>query len=219
MSADGLEPLKIRGYAACTGLDYRIKNGIYERIEPGAFAHQHGPVYAALSHDPSRRYAWTGNGSLRLWEDHAGLAFELDVTDRASAWLASRVACNEFRACSIMMKAGSRFTHCTEFGRSVQVMNRIHLDEISLCHSGANPGAACWLDVEEFDDIPAGIRVAWGDWHAGYQAYLKAKAPSRPRTVIISNQGRPSSGKVSVPSSVIALLKAGPPMGWGRWGT
>lgn len=72
---------KIEGYAATFGTEADL-GSIVETITPGAFRDAlTGDVLAMLDHDPTKVLGRTRSGTLRLTEDHRGLAFSLDVPD------------------------------------------------------------------------------------------------------------------------------------------
>ena len=72
---------KLAGYAALFGIEARIGKTT-ETIKPGAFRDslQHDILCLAV-HDQTKVLGRTKSGTLRLSEDHRGLAFELDVPD------------------------------------------------------------------------------------------------------------------------------------------
>lgn len=77
---------KLVGYAARFGVPAPIggPGGFVEEVRAGAFRASlagKGDVLALVDHDPGRLLARTSSGTLRLHEDAAGLAFELDVPD------------------------------------------------------------------------------------------------------------------------------------------
>lgn len=74
---------KLHGYAATFGKEARISR-FTETILPGAFRaslDSGRDILALVDHDMTRLLARTKTGSLRLYEDAKGLAFELDLPD------------------------------------------------------------------------------------------------------------------------------------------
>lgn len=75
---------KLYGYAAVFGAEANIGGGVVETIAPGAFSSSLSDgrdILALVDHDPARVLARTKSGTLRLFEDEKGLAFELSVPD------------------------------------------------------------------------------------------------------------------------------------------
>jgi HK97 family phage prohead protease len=74
---------KLEGYAAT--FDAPAPVGAFtEVVRPGAFGRslaERRDVLALADHDPNRVLARTSSGTLRLAEDHHGLAFVLDLPD------------------------------------------------------------------------------------------------------------------------------------------
>ena len=72
---------RLSGYAATFGAEARIGR-VRETIAPGAFAGAlGGDVLALLDHDPGKVLGRTRSGTLRLFEDAKGLAFDLELPD------------------------------------------------------------------------------------------------------------------------------------------
>lgn len=73
----------VRGYAALFNSETELKPGIFERIAPGAFtsALSVSDIRALQNHNPDHVLGRTKSGTLRVWEDDKGLAFECDLPE------------------------------------------------------------------------------------------------------------------------------------------
>lgn len=71
---------KIAGYAAVFDTPTELWPGFREVVKPGAFSKtiQEADVRALFNHDPNLVLGRNKAGTLRLWEDTRGLAYEID---------------------------------------------------------------------------------------------------------------------------------------------
>lgn len=77
------EGRKLTGYAATFGNETRVLD-FHETIAPGAFAaslRSNPDILALVDHDSGKVLARTKSGSLKLWEDAKGLAYEIALPE------------------------------------------------------------------------------------------------------------------------------------------
>lgn len=77
----------LSGYAAVfydernEGTEYRMFDGVRERIMPGAFDDMRGDYISTFNHDPNQLLGRTEAGTLRFSVDEIGLRYEVDLPD------------------------------------------------------------------------------------------------------------------------------------------
>jgi HK97 family phage prohead protease len=159
--------------------------GMLERIVPGAFDTTRFDVCAVFDHDdrPGRRFGWTRDKSLSVWQDRTGLAFELTMPSSSNALgLIRGIKSGVCRACSFRCGDvdGIVSEIVVERGHPVRVIKRIAVDEVSVAPAGANPAAGCWLSDEPLDGMPDHARQARSLWAAGRPQAQSPLAPPAP---------------------------------------
>ena len=193
-------PLLLAGYASVFGLVYG-NAGQLERVAPGAFQFP-GNVRLDFDHQ-GRCLASTYGGSLVLWQDGHGLAFEAALRpDWTAISLMRGIRAGTFRGCSFKNLGDGRGAVETveQDGRMVHEIRRLNVDEISITTSGANASACCWLGDEGADELPAWIAEARARWAVGKQSrYLAATRP-KART-----KGKPPASVMASVDRVLAL--------------
>jgi len=82
-AGDATAPKKLAGYAAVFGVETELWDGLFEMIEPGAFAKTiaSDDVRALWNHNVDFPIGRTKSGTLRLWEDAEGLGCEITPPD------------------------------------------------------------------------------------------------------------------------------------------
>jgi len=204
----------IRGYAALFDTLSRPCNRPEPLIvRPGAFALAGAGISLHLLHDRTRAYAGTANGSMRVWADKTGLAFEADERTDSAGWgFANLIARGQCVEASVGY--GDRWAATMEEvdGELVEIITRTRVEEISLCDRGGCPGTAVWLH-----DGPMSPRAAAlaPHWSVGRMAHVVAtnKARQPPMRAVAAPQARPhaSAGlrnNRTVPASVVALMRS-----------
>lgn len=83
--SDG-EKMTVAGYAAVFGQETDIAQEFVEIIEPGAFTRSlaNDDVLALYQHNHSQILGRTSSGTLRLRQDHKGLAVEIDLPNTSN---------------------------------------------------------------------------------------------------------------------------------------
>jgi HK97 family phage prohead protease len=132
-----------------------------EIIKPGAF--RLGRAVVASTHHHARTgFATTLDGTLRLWQDEYGLAFEAAVPrgaigDGVNYTVGSGAACSfGLIARAIEWRDGEDM--------SVRIVHRCEIDHVSICPAGgAYPGGA-WLASWE-NSLPPRYAELARKWH------------------------------------------------------
>src|SRR3546814_2532780 len=78
-------PLPFRGYAALFDVVNSWEDGRRLMVKAGAFSLAGASIPLLFGHDRSHAYASTRDGSLRVWQDNTGLAFEFEPMAAAHA--------------------------------------------------------------------------------------------------------------------------------------
>lgn len=150
---DDIEPVRVQGYASVFGRTYS-RGGDLVQIAPDAFDLSGRGIYACFGHDPEHRFASADDGTLRVWQDSYGLAFDFEVPSTgAGFWLVQRIRAGEFREASMMLDT-LESRRVVETGRDIEVVTRGAIREISIVAAGANPWTCVWLDDEGEDSTP-----------------------------------------------------------------
>lgn len=121
--------LRFEGYAALFNEWSQNLGGFREQIAPGAFskAVAADDIRALFNHDSNYVLGRTRSGTLRLWEDEKGLAFELDAPDTTWARdLHESVTRGDVSQCSF------GFETVTDEWRQVDGLDERTLKEVKL---------------------------------------------------------------------------------------
>jgi hypothetical protein len=138
------------------------------RLLPGACDHVGLPVYATFGHTPEQEFADARDGSLAIWADAYGVAFEAALPwSWGSVSLAQGVRANNFREVSCCWDHGRWSTFADEAEGNVETARKAKLVEISIVPVAACLGTGCWLDDEDPADLPPHLVQLRAMWHAG----------------------------------------------------
>lgn len=196
--SDVLGPVRVCGYATVYDQPYDIGDGLLESVAPGAFDLS-GSVFATAGHDHLRCFGRTDDGSLEVWSDRYGLAFQFPLQN---SWggisLARAIANGHYRHASVNF-ASMRVEEKVVAGLPVNRVVGATISELSLTGRPANPATAAWLSTEDPDALPPRIAEARWRWRAGRMAAQQ----SRTRV-----QARASAAKYRPPPSVLAAIDA-----------
>jgi phage head maturation protease len=205
-------PLLIQGYASVFGVVSAGPDPM--RLLPGACDHVGLPVFATFWHDPDQEFADARDGSLAVWTDAYGVAFEAAVPwSWNGVGIARGIRAGHFREVSCCWGTGRWSVFNEEPGHGqVETVRRAKLAEISIVPAAACPGTACWLDDEDPADLPPHVAELRARWHAGR---LEADKRGRARA-----EARAAAARVMarVPRPDLAAVAAGkrrlPPATW-----
>jgi HK97 family phage prohead protease len=151
----------IHGYASLFNvLSHVIKGGRQFAVQPGAFVLGRQPVQFCRHHDLSRPYASTETGTLRLWQDNHGLAFEarVDASSRSGHDMLTAIASGAQCGVSACFERDRTSRTGVIAGRNVEVISRTRISEISACTEPLCPGTVCWVAGTKPADMPAAAR-------------------------------------------------------------
>lgn len=190
----------IRGYASVYNREFwpAWPNGVRAGllIQPGAFALA-ASTPLCFDHDTRWSFANTATDDFQIWADNYGLAFEVSCTTPALDRLARDVA-GGMNGVSATYSSGRTTKMETRAGKSVEIVSRTGIDEISVLHNGACPDARCWLSIDGVDRAPYELGTLAARWSLGRQQ----------RTLAQHRAHVPASRGPAVPQSVARLLSS-----------
>jgi len=163
-----------------------IDDDHYEHIDPKAFdgTLTSSAVTLLLDGHASDQVpiARTGDGTLRLWCDAFGLAFEADLPSR-DEWSMCRTIARERSFCSVKIDVLD-VKHCTRNGKPDQRIMRAKLLHIACTSKPAYLGCGVWLassaDLKALPSRLYSLNAMWEEGRANYRAPSATPAPSRP---------------------------------------
>jgi phage head maturation protease len=186
--------MQLCGYAYLWGdLGYPT-SGQLSMIAPGALSlslvRLHRNHYRQLS------FATTFDGSLRLWQDSHGIAFEADVDDSGLARdVCSGAIARVSPSWSVIERRRQHldFDSGTVFQNGVDVTVRGRLKEISLVSDAAFSAAGVWLPEWSMRDMPPGLREQRRAWKRRDPPPIAAHARRRPAQSARAQQSIPGA--------------------------
>jgi Caudovirus prohead serine protease len=199
-------PLLVQGYAARFGV---VSHGHHPmRLLPDAADYVGLPVYATFWHNPDQEFADARDGSLAVWADAYGVAFEAAVPwSWNGVGIARGIRADHFREVSCCWDTGRWSTFADEAEGNVETVRKAKLVEISIVPVAACLGTGVWLDDEIDDELPEHVAQLRAMWHAG-----RARPKPRPTARAARVQARARA----VPSDrLVDRIAAGwRPKGW-----
>lgn len=154
----------LRGYASVFNRIVRTKEIAAYVVRPGGFRLDGASILLHLDHDTGRNFASTNNGSLRLWQDAHGLAFETDVDDD---WLEDEVRSGRRREVSVGAKCWDDGEPGHFAAEPVLFFNAQRPTEISIVPVGGCPHTAVWASDTPDYQLTDRQREAARMWRMG----------------------------------------------------
>lgn len=203
---DVLQPVRVCGYASIYDQPYDIGDGLLESVAPDAF-NLSGSVFITADHDHDRRFASTDAGSLELWSDRRGLAFQFAVQN---SWgglnLLRTIATGRGRGASVWFT--NRYVqHETIGGYPVDRVISASIAEISITDSPCCTGTAVWHTGEDPDNPPPRIAEARWRWIAGRQATINARHRAQARAKVTARGAASTRHLIPAIDAVLARYR------------
>jgi len=153
---------RIVGYAAVfyragdPGTEFRMPNGITERIMPTAF-NERGDVRALFNHDPSHLLGRLTAGTLKLSVDQRGLKYEIDMPDTSTGRdVSASIQRGDLTGSSfgfVVRKGGQRFA--TQDRNEIRELNNVELLDVGPvtfpAYDGSSVGMRSDGETKEFE--------------------------------------------------------------------
>jgi phage head maturation protease len=202
------KPAVICGYASIVGAihhpDTDGRRLLVQKPDAYDIANS-GIVWLCIGHNLGKRVATTSDGSLEVWIDSAGLAFQATLAPaKGNLWLARKIAIGHFQEVSATYPA-SRKSECqTVNGERIECIQSTTVNEISIVAAGRCPGARAWISDVDVETLPPEIADQVKHWRAHRPAAGGAarRAPVRAATDI----SRTPVGLVQMPSGKPATI-------------
>lgn len=170
----------IRGYACPFNSIAVVDGGIRETIAPNAISLAVGHVQLQYGDHAGWPMAWTGDGSLRLWSDRTGLAFEarLDPAERHVWGMYNAVCGGAFDGCSVNMFMRNAVETVID-GVIHRRVRRATIDHVAVSNGVCYRETGVWPADAALDDLPPRVRALALAWDRGREASTIAAHRSR----------------------------------------